>query len=433
MINILLGQNDKTEVAFRRAISILEKADEDSPPSPDSRRALADTYCWLGQMLKVAGRVKEAERFVRQDVLVSEKLVTNFATVPSDRLHLSTAYVALARLLTQTGRGEEAEQTFQQAVAIARRITADFPDLNDTMSYDTHHLLGDLLRDLGRFPEAEQTYRRSMHLARRLLADSPTAEDHWHRLSLSQTSLVRLYIHTDQLGKAEEVCRQSIALGEQLTARFPDVADYQGGPAWSYVALGDLLWVKGQCAAAAEEYQRALAVKPNYADGHCKLAWFLVNCSEVKYRDPAQAVEEAKKALALTMENGHYWKTLGWVSYRAGRWEDAIKALERANWYCAGGGSYEWFALAMAHWQRGDQQLARQWYAKACKWMEDHQDPFAKEPGFFWDDEFCRFRDEAAKLLQIAEQKKQPQDAKDTKKPQIDGRSSLCPSCLCRE
>jgi hypothetical protein len=70
----------------------------------------------------------------------------------------------------------------------------------------------------------------------------------------------------------------------------------------------------------------------------------------------------------------------------------------------------------MAHWQRRDKELARQWYAKACKWMEDHQDPLAKEPGFFWEEEFRRLLSEAAELLQIAEQKKQPKDAKDTKR-----------------
>jgi hypothetical protein len=117
------------------------------------------------------------------------------------------------------------------------------------------------------------------------------------------------------------------------------------------------------------------------------------------------------------MDNGHYWKTLGWASYRTGRWEVAIQALEIANRLCAGGGSYEWFALAMAHWQRGDKELARQWYAKACRWMEDHKDPNAKEPGFFWEEELRRFRTEAAELLQITKQKTQPEVPKDAKKP----------------
>jgi tetratricopeptide (TPR) repeat protein len=175
--------------------------------------------------------------------------------------------------------------------------------------------------------------------------------------------------------------------------------------------------VKGQHAAADEVYQRAVAIKPDYADGHWKLAWFRANCSEVQYSDPVRAIEGAKKALALTMENGHYWKTLGWASYRLGKWEDAITALERANRHCAGGGSYEWFALAMAHWQRGDKALARQWYAKACRWIEDHKDPFAKEPGFFWEEEFRRFRDEATELLQMQQTKTQLQGPKDTKKP----------------
>jgi len=61
--------------------------------------------------------------------------------------------------------------------------------------------------------------------------------------------------------------------------------------------------------------------------------------------------------------------------------------------------------LAMAHWQRGDKELARQWYVKACRWMEVHEDKFSKEPGYFWDEEFCRFRAEAEEVLGIGEKK----------------------------
>jgi serine/threonine protein kinase/Tfp pilus assembly protein PilF len=400
-IHMILGQHDQAEVAFRRAIAILEKGDEARPASAGSRRELADAYRWLGETLKVSGRVQEAEGFLRQDVAVSEKLVAEFANVADYRLHCCAACIALGDLLRATGRPQEAEQRYRQALDVAQRTSADFPALGEAPSYDTRHWLGDLLRNLDRFREAEQPYRQNLDLARRLVADSPTVADHWQKLAVSQSSLARLYIHSDQLAKAEQVYRQGIALGDRMMARFPDVAAYQDGPAWSHVGLGDVLWVRRRYAAAGEEYQRAVTVKPDYADGHWKLAWFRANCPELEFRDPAQAVEGAKRALALTMENGHYWKTLGWASYRAGQWEVAVQALERANWYCAGGGSYEWFPLAMAHWQRGDRELARQWYVKACRWMEDHKDPFAKEPGFFWEEELRRFQAEAAQVLGI--------------------------------
>jgi serine/threonine protein kinase/Tfp pilus assembly protein PilF len=416
-IQVTLGQQDKAEVAFRKAITILEKAEEKSPLEPAFRRELVYAYHDLSQLLMASGRAREAEEILRRDVVISEKLVTDFPAVPHDRLHLCHACCSLADLLKRTGRRQEAEDYSRQALEVARSIMADFPALDDASNYRLFSSLGELLTGQGRLAEAELPHRENLELARRLVARSPTVADHWQKMTLSQTCLVRLYIRADQLDKAEQVYRQSIALGKRLTTRFPAVAAYPEGPAWSHVGLGDLLWVRGQYAAAAEEYQRSVAVKPDYADGHWKLAWFRANCSEMKYRDPTRAVEEARKALALVMDNGHYWKTLGWACYRAGKWEVAIQDLEIANRLCAGGGSYEWIALAMAHWQRGDKELARQWYAKACQWMEDHKDPFAKEPGFFWEEEFRRIRTEAAELLQITERKTQREGTKDAKKP----------------
>jgi hypothetical protein len=57
-----------------------------------------------------------------------------------------------------------------------------------------------------------------------------------------------------------------------------------------------------------------------------------------------------------------------------------------------GGDSYDWFFLAMARWQLGDKDEARDWYRKAVDGMTGKN---AK------DTELLRFRDEAAALLGI--------------------------------
>jgi hypothetical protein len=55
-----------------------------------------------------------------------------------------------------------------------------------------------------------------------------------------------------------------------------------------------------------------------------------------------------------------------------------------------GGDSFDWFFLAMAHWQLGDKDQARKWYGQALAWMEKNQ------PN---DDELRRFRSEAEEVL----------------------------------
>ena len=55
-----------------------------------------------------------------------------------------------------------------------------------------------------------------------------------------------------------------------------------------------------------------------------------------------------------------------------------------------GGDSADWFFLAMAHWQLGEKDKARQWYDRAVEWM-DKNEPM--------NEELRRFRNEAEELI----------------------------------
>ncbi len=68
-------------------------------------------------------------------------------------------------------------------------------------------------------------------------------------------------------------------------------------------------------------------------------------------------------------------------------------ALEKSMELGKGGISFDWFFLAMAHWQLGKKDEARQWYDKAVPWMEKNNPK---------NEELRRFRAEAAALLKIA-------------------------------
>jgi hypothetical protein len=63
----------------------------------------------------------------------------------------------------------------------------------------------------------------------------------------------------------------------------------------------------------------------------------------------------------------------------------------------SGGDSHDWFFLAMAHWQLGEKEKARQWFDRAVQWMNKNL-PNGKELG--------RVRAEAAELLKIEAKKK---------------------------
>jgi tetratricopeptide (TPR) repeat protein len=124
------------------------------------------------------------------------------------------------------------------------------------------------------------------------------------------------------------------------------------------------------------------------------LAWLLATRPEPAWRDPPRAVELATRAVLLAPKAGSHWNTLGITHCRAGDWKAAVTALEKSRELSKGGNSFDWFFLAMAHWQLGDKEQARTWYDQAVQWMEKNQ------PN---DAELCRFRAEAAQLLQLTE------------------------------
>jgi len=149
--------------------------------------------------------------------------------------------------------------------------------------------------------------------------------------------------------------------------------------------------------AGLPEYLKGLASRIN------KLAWSLSTNPDPSSRDAAKSLALAKQALDLDPEEGSYWRTFGAAHYRAGGWRAALAALEKSLQFRKGGDSFDWFLLAMAHWQLGEKDRAQTWYAKAAEWMEKNlpQDELLR-----------RFRAEAAALLKSDDRPKTRPESK---------------------
>jgi tetratricopeptide (TPR) repeat protein len=96
------------------------------------------------------------------------------------------------------------------------------------------------------------------------------------------------------------------------------------------------------------------------------LACRFATADDPKLRDPKLAVELANKAIEFSPDSSYNWQVLGWAYYRNGEWQKTIEAMEKAvELQRNTGDPDQWFFLAMAHWQLGNQQQARQWYDKS--------------------------------------------------------------------
>jgi Flp pilus assembly protein TadD len=123
---------------------------------------------------------------------------------------------------------------------------------------------------------------------------------------------------------------------------------------------------------------------------------------DVRFRNPACAVELAAKAVQGSPKNAELAGTLGTARYRTGDWKQAAQDLERAIRHRSPKdprNANESFFLAMACWQLGDRAGARTWFDRGIALMDRDK---AR------DDEVRRFRAEAAELLGIKDEARRP-------------------------
>jgi serine/threonine protein kinase/Flp pilus assembly protein TadD len=222
--------------------------------------------------------------------------------------------------------------------------------------------------------------------------------------------------------------RALAALGEKVQAEAALVKAAELAPMNAQVRLACALidGVLGNWDKALAGYNKTLELAPENPLANNNLAWLLATCPDTKLRDPARAASLAKKGVQLAPKQGTFWNTLGAAQYRAGDWQAAIDAMKKSMELRQGGDSFDWFFMAMAHWQAGQgpgvggqgsgikeeeerhRAQAKKWYDQAVQWMEKNNPQ---------DEELKRFRAEAGQLLGIEKSKElTTKDTKSTKK-----------------
>lgn len=284
--------------------------------------------------------------------LAFERLIADFPTVPYYR-HALAGFLTTRAYALQMNAG-----TMEEAIALSRRVILLKPDFAHG-----HRVLGHALRKKGALDEAVAAYREAIRL------EPVNVIGHSH-----------LGLTLSMQGAWDE----AIAAYREAIRCTPD-------DVLSLSMLAAALTKTGAAEEAAATYEQLLKIKPDSAL-HCNnLAWLLANCAETKFRNPAQAVELARKAVELDPQSGSSWNTLGAAQYRAGDWKGAIASLNKSQQLAVEAArAYDGFFLAMAHWQLGDKDEARRWHDKAVEWMDKN----AKD-----NEELLRFRAEAAALL----------------------------------
>jgi tetratricopeptide (TPR) repeat protein len=329
----------EAERLFRRALDLQEESDHSGETIDLNLSHICNS---LGILLRLTNRPGEAEQMHRRALDHCDRYTTYLDT-QACRAERSRSHVHLAFALWAQARRKDAVRHATEALTLQKDGAVDFPLAWPRAELGgSYHNLGQMLEREGSRAEADQAYCQALAVAEKMVADLPEQTDGQQLLVNVLNTLIRFHMHEDS--------------------------------------------------AAADEYFRQMReFEPKHSMAQNNLAWRLATSPEGRYRDPSRAVMLAEKALARSPKNGTYQNTLGVARYRAGDWKRAVAELEQSRELLAKSlDSFNTFFLAMAHWQLGNKDEARQFHQQAVQWMETNQPK---------DEELRRFRAEAEELL----------------------------------
>jgi tetratricopeptide (TPR) repeat protein len=131
------------------------------------------------------------------------------------------------------------------------------------------------------------------------------------------------------------------------------------------------VWVPHCWPKAIEQGRAAIRLQPDIATAHNNLAWFLTNAPDPQHRQPAEALEQARKAVEMAPKEGNNYNTLALAEYHTVHWSESLAAREQSMKLRKGGDAYDWFLLALAFWQQAEKDRAWTWFDKAVTWVKE--------------------------------------------------------------
>ncbi len=203
---------------------------------------------------------------------------------------------SMVRLLQEGLRAQAAHQP-EQALARYREAAARAPKDDRP-----HALMGQLLLQMRRPDDAIREFQEALHL-------NPGSQE-------AQLGLGFAYQTKGDLAKAQPYFEKALGK-ESKNAEAQEI-------------LADLYAAQKQYPEAIEHYNQALKLQPDFAVAHNNLAWLYATCDDPKFRNPAEALQHATRAVELTKwKEPNFIDTLAEAYFVSGKYADAVKTQTR--------------------------------------------------------------------------------------------------------
>jgi tetratricopeptide (TPR) repeat protein len=311
---------------------LIQKLGQDYPDEPNYRDAqAAATIQWA---VRLAGQehYPEAERLLEEALSTAEQLDREYPdkrTTPHFLVNVGWSLSHLGGVQLATDRASHAEASYRRALAVWLKLAGAHPQAPEEPGYreyarNTHLNLGLIFLGQGQWSEAQECFEHCLSEAERLAREYPKMPGQRGFVGNVLNQLAYCHLGAGRPKEAEETFGRYVKLSEELITEFKDSHDLK----WS-------------------------------------LAGQLCLFPLARLRNPGRALQLAEEAAGSSYPGG-----LGLVSYRTGRWHDCIRELTKDAPTLRRDNVSFWFFLAMAHWQNGDKERARQIYDQTVAVMD---------------------------------------------------------------
>lgn len=254
-----INRFSEAEAGYLAAIELLDVSKVSPANSAGARDKLARSQQNLAYQYEAAGRRIDAEKLMRASLASRRSLAADFPEVEPYQRGLAASYVGLGSLLSKGSNVAEAESSFNSAVAIWRSLFKRSPEevlYRDGLADSLQHL-GTFQANTSRVSQAQTTFAEVLELRQRLMEQFPTVPE-W-RLALGRVAMTMAWAQRT-LGKpvdAESTLRRGIAAWEKLESDFPDVPAYRYNLGHIHNDLGWILSSQGRNDDAKQAYLHA--------------------------------------------------------------------------------------------------------------------------------------------------------------------------------
>jgi tetratricopeptide (TPR) repeat protein len=390
----------EAEKCYRKAIDVGEQLVAGHSEAPRYTETVANAYNNLGLLLDWVRRLSEAEEAFGRAIDLQEGVLQDQQFSSDLRHRLAGTYTNLAKVLGAQDRSGEAEESCRKALALRQRNVREYPDVpmfRDGLAM-TLGTWGQLLSDDRRLSEARGVLEEAVAHHQEALQAEPDNPIYQRSLCSQYQWLINTLLSLRDHAEAAKIAVSYAQVYDTpsphcFTAVLALVQCARAARADEALSSDERETLARSYLDRAKEMLEGAITYAEAPTDRMFLAWFLAQPPEPELRDAARALKIAEEAFDQLPDSWSSWFQLAVIHYRAGNWEESLRAINEAHDRKSEGTCTSWSLAAMAHWQLGHKEEARAWYSKTVVRMEQTG---CRNP------EHHRFAREAAELLGLA-------------------------------